>query len=61
MGEVEKSGGGRGQGEGILEKEEEGRKGRERGGEMSDQWGRGILFIRWGFVNFFFLRGEEGG
>ena len=54
MGEGEKSGGG------ILEKEEEGRKGRERGGEMSDQWGRGILFIRWGFVNIF-LRGEEGG
>ena len=51
MGEGEKSGGGRGQGEGILEKEEEGQKGRERGGEMSDQWGRGILFIR----------GEEGG
>ena len=27
---------------------------------MSDQWGRGILFIRWGFVNFFFLRGKRG-
>ena len=26
---------------------------------MSDQWGRGILFIRWGFVNFF-LRGKRG-
>ena len=25
---------------------------------MSDQWGRGILFIRWGFVNF--LRGKRG-
>ena len=28
---------------------------------MSDQWGRGILFIRWGFVKFFFFKEEERG
>ena len=28
---------------------------------MSDQWGRGILFIRWGFVNFFFFKEEDRG
>ena len=27
---------------------------------MSDQWGRGILFIRWGFVKFFFKEEERG-
>ena len=27
---------------------------------MSDHWGRGILFIRRGFVSFFFLKGKGG-